>query len=205
MRSQILRSEVGPIAFRAALAAVERADRDAWVDLVLGLDDLPADDASLPRGCVPYLPSPIEKLSQIAEQADVQASDVFVDIGAGVGRAAVVMHLLTGAAALGLEVQRPLVQAARDLTTRLGTERVLVVEGDAATAAGVLGDGSVFFLYCPFGGDRLTKVLAAIESVARTRPIRVCCLDLPLPACSWLELAVQPSEGLAIYRSASAP
>lgn len=190
-----------PSAFRAALAAVAPADRDAWLDRFFGLDEIPADDASLPRGCVPYLPSPIEKLIEIAEHADVRASDVFVDIGSGVGRATVLMHLMTGAAAIGLEIQPQLVQASRDLSARVGASGVAVVEGDAALTAGLAMIGSVFFLNCPFSGARLAKVLAELEAIARTKPVRVCCLDLPLPDCPWLALSAQPSAGLAIYRS----
>jgi SAM-dependent methyltransferase len=204
VRSQLAQKQASPPAFRAALEAVAPADRDAWLDLVFGLDEIPADDASLPRGCVPYVPSPIDKLIQIAEHADVQASDVFVDIGSGVGRATALMHLMTGAAAIGLEIQPPLVEASRELSTRVGGGRVSVVEGDAAITTGRIMSGSVFFLYCPFSGDRLARVLAEVESIARTRPIRVCCLDLPLPACPWLALSSQPSEGLAIYRSNAA-
>jgi hypothetical protein len=114
------------------------------------------------------------------------------------------MHLMTGAAAIGIEIQPRLVLASRDLTTRVGTERVTVIEGDAAATPGLGMVGSVFFLYCPFSGARLANVLAEIESIARTRPVSVCCLDLPLPACSWLALSSQPSEGLAIYRSTGA-
>lgn len=201
MRSQLVRGQASPSAFRAALLAVSPADRDAWIDFVFGLHEIPADDASLPRGCVPYLPSPIDKLLQIAAHADVQPGDVFVDIGSGVGRATLLMHLLTGAAAIGLEIQRPLVLASRDLSARVGAERVAVVEGDAALTTGLIMIGSVFFLYCPFSGTRLAEVLADLESIARTRPLRVCCLDLPLPACPWLTLSSQPSEGLHIYRS----
>ena len=100
-----------------------------------------------------------------------------------------------------LEIQPPLVEAARDLGARIGAGRVAVVEGDAALTAGRMMIGSVFFLYCPFSGERLKTVLAGLESIAQTRPIRVCCLDLPLPECPWLVLSAQPSAGLDIYRS----
>jgi len=40
---------------------------------------------------------------------------------------------------------------------------------------------SVFFLYRPFGGERLARVLGDLEHIARTRELRVCCIDLPLP------------------------
>src|SRR5512143_21677 len=124
----------------------------------------------------------------MVEHAHVQPSNVFVDIGSGLGRTAAFVHLLTGAGVIGIEIQSDLVRAARDLATRLGVRRVSCVEGDAATLTGFIAVGSVFFLYCPFSGERLLKVLADLESIARTRVIRVCCLDLPLPPCPWLTL-----------------
>jgi SAM-dependent methyltransferase len=150
---------------------------------------------------VPYLPCSVDALLQIADHACVQSSDVFVDVGSGVGRAAVLMHVMTGAAAIGLEIQPALVQAARGLATRLGMGRVEIVEGDAALTTGMMLIGSVFFLYCPFSGDRLEKILDDLEPIARTKPIRVCCVDLPLPSRSWLTLTARPSAGLAIFRS----
>lgn len=188
--------------FRAELEAVSAAHRDAWLDRVLGLEEIPPDDAAaLPRGCVPYLPAPIDKLLHVADHARVQPSDVFVDLGSGAGRAAIAIHLVTGAATIGIEIQPALVRTSRELATRFGSERVVFVEGDAAVATAAIASGSVFFLYCPFGGQRLTKLLAALEAIAQARPIRVCCLDLPLPEHAWLALTAQPSAGLDIYRS----
>src|ERR1019366_6891525 len=130
----------------------------------------------------------------------------FVDVGSGLGRAAALVHLLTGARVIGIEIQAELVLAARDLMRRLQISRVSSIEGDAAKLASEVDVGSVFFLYCPFSGDRLMKLLAALEIVARTRMICVCSVDLPLPACPWLTLTeAAPPGDLAIYRSRFPP
>ena len=201
MRWRIQRHRPDPEAFRSALLSVAPTQRDAWLDRVLGLRDLPEDGPDLPRGCVPYFPCSVDALLRMVEQARVRSSDVFVDVGSGLGRAAAFVHLLTGAEGIGIEVQSGLVCAARDLTTRLLGSRVSFVEGDAATLTGVIEIGSVFFLYCPFSGGRLVKVLGDLEVIARTRRIRVCCLDLPLPACPWLTLESPLAGDLAVYRS----
>jgi SAM-dependent methyltransferase len=201
IRALIERGQQDPSTFRAALLRVPSAERDAWVDLVFGLGEIPDDGPELPRGCAPYLPCPVDAVLRMVEQAPVRASDVFVDVGAGLGRAAALVHLLTGAAAVGLEIQPGLVHGARDLAARLLTSRVSCVEGDAAKLAGFITIGSVFFLYCPFSGARLAKMLADLEPIARTRMIRVCCVDLPLPQCPWLTLEPQLSGDLAIHRS----
>jgi hypothetical protein len=180
---------------------VPPSQRDAWLDRVLGIDSFPEDCPHLPRGCVPYLPCPIDVLLRMIDLAGVRHDDVFVDVGSGLGRAATVVHLLTGAAAIGLEIQPHLVRASRDMSARLTLSRVSVLEGDAAQLVGLVTIGSVFFLYCPFSGERLAKVMNDLQGIARTRTIRVCCVDLPLPRCSWLAQVWPRSGDLAVYRS----
>src|SRR5262245_48971326 len=100
-----LSSQRDPLAFRTALIAVPGAERQAWVVRVLGLADIPQDGPDLPRGCVPYLPCSLETLLRMIEVAEIHSGDVFVDIGSGIGRVTALVHLLTGAGALGIEVQ----------------------------------------------------------------------------------------------------
>jgi SAM-dependent methyltransferase len=204
-RSLIVRNLVAPDLFPTPLLRVSPAERDAWVDSVFGLGELPDDGSDLPVGCVPYLPCSVDAILRVVERAPVAPSDVFVDVGSGLGRAAALVRLLTGARVVGLEIQAELVLAARDLMSRLNISGVSCIAGDAADLADVLDVGSVFFLYCPFSGDRLAKVLAALEVVARTRAICVCTVDLPLPPCPWLTPPeAAPPGDLAIYRSRGA-
>ncbi|HXU02838.1 MAG TPA: hypothetical protein VN903_17855 [Polyangia bacterium] len=200
-RRSIERELHDPSAFRAALLDVPAGERDAWVDRVLELDDLPGDGPALPPGGVPYLPCPVDVLLRVVDEAPVRSTDVFVDVGAGPGRAIALVHLLTGAGAIGLEIQPELVRAANGLTGRLGLSRVRCIEGDAATVAAYMVVGSVFFFYCPFSDARLGKVLDDLEPIARTRELRVCGVLVPLPGRSWLTRAPGPDGELEIYRS----
>lgn len=189
-----------PAWFRSALLEVPFTERDAWLDRVLGIDEVYDDGPELPRGSVPYLPCSVEHLLQIVERAPVRASDVFVDLGAGVGRAATLVHLLSGASTIGVEIQPRLVAAARELTARLSLANVTWIEGDAAELDERVASGTVFFLYCPFGGKQLDKVRSHLELIARAKSIRVCCVDLQLPPCNFLTL--RSSEvGLEIFQS----
>ena len=201
LRSLIAVAARDPSAFRATLARIAPGARDACVDRALGLGPIPDDGPELPRGCVPYLPCPVDALLRLVEQARVQASDVFVDVGSGAGRAAALVHLMTGARVIGLEIQPALVAAARDMTARLRLPDVAFVHGDAPQLTAALAAGSVFLLYCPFSGDRLAAVLATLATLARTRTLRVCCVDLPLPPCDWLTPASPPAADLTVYRS----
>lgn len=187
--------------FRDTIERIPHDQRDAWVDEVLGLDGLTDDGPELPAGCVPYLPTSVNTLLRVVDHAEVRASDVFVDVGSGVGRAMALVHFLTGAVSIGLEIQSGLARASRDLSERLNAPRVTVIEGDAIRLSEYLPGGTVFFLYCPFTGVALQKVLGSLESIASVRPIRVCCVHMPLLACSWLTPLSVPSEEIVVYRS----
>jgi SAM-dependent methyltransferase len=205
MRAQLLSGDVSPRAFRAALTSVPEAERDAWVDRVLGIDAVADDGPDLPLGCAPYLPCAVDALLRVIDHANVDSSDVVVDVGAGVGRATTLAHLLTGAGVIGVEIQPELVREAHELASRLNVSRAPVVSGDAVELTGFLAIGTVFFLYCPFTGARLDKVLSDLESIARTRPIRIACVDLMLPPRPWLAIAATPSSDVVVYRSTFFP
>ena len=200
LRRSIVRDGPSPAVFRAALARVAAQDRDAWLDWLWDVDELPEDDPRLPSGCVPYLPCPAATVLEALHDAAVTADDVFVDVGAGLGRVAALTHLLTAAGCIGLEIQPGLVQAARGRAAWLGLHRVTFVEGDAADLVPFMTVGTVFFLYCPFGGARLERVLDGLEAIARTRPIRICCVGMPPLERPWLA-TVSTSADLAVYRS----
>lgn len=186
-------------AFRRALLTVSPLDRDAWVDRVLGIE-LADDGPDLPRDCVPYLPCSVDTLLRTVEAAAIGPNDVFVDIGSGVGRAAVLVHLLTGASTIGIEIQRTLVEQSRRLAARFGV-RMATIEGDASVLAGFMMNGTVFFFYCPFSGPRLDRALDGLEAIATTRPLVVCSVDAPLPPRPWLVPAPARGSDLAVYRS----
>ncbi|MFZ5446512.1 MAG: SAM-dependent methyltransferase [Myxococcota bacterium] len=186
-RMRVGREVVTPPEFRRELDAVTPLDRDAWLDAVLEVDGLIDDGPALPRDGVPYLACPVDAVVRAVELARIGPGDVVVDVGSGLGRAAVLLHWLSGARVVGLEIQPHLVAQSRALAARAQVERFTVLEGDAAVLAPELHDASVFFLFCPFSGERLTRFLSAVEPLARRRELRVATVQLPLPACAWLE------------------
>jgi len=201
LRSLLVKGQATPPMVRAALHEVPRADRDAWVELLWDVGEVPDDDRSLPRGCVPYLPCPVASVLSAVEAAKVTSADVFVDIGSGLGKTAFLVHALTGARTIGLEVQPVLAQAAAMRAAELELARLQFIETDALEWMSGAALGSVFFLYCPFSGQRLQRVLDALEGVARNRPIRVCSVDLPAFERPWLERVPATSADLHVYRS----
>lgn len=174
-----------------ALLRVPFTERDAWIDDALGIDsDAPHDDiADLPRGAVPYLPCGVDAIVRAVVDTPVGADDVFVDLGAGLGRVALLVHLLSGARARGVELQAPLVERARELIRNVGVaEHVDIERGDAAHSR-LLDEGTVFFIYASFSPAVLRDVLRSLENAASTRrrTIRLCAVGFDVPgAVHWL-------------------
>jgi len=201
LRSDLRCGHVTPTIFSAALEQIAPGDRDPWLDLLWNSHEIPVDDPDLPRGCVPYLPCPVAAVLAAIEQAGVTNDDVFVDLGSGLGRAALLVHLMTDAACIGLEIQPKLSRAAQDRAEWAGLSRLRFLQGDAAEMGSVIATGTVFFLYCPFSGSRLQRFLDGLEDIARARPIRLCCVDMPPLEAPWLTRMPSASSEVDVYRS----
>jgi len=180
---------------------VAPAEREAWCDLLWELEEIPDDGAELPPGGVPYLPCPVEIVVKTIQGVAVTSDDVFVDVGSGAGRTLLLAQVLTGASCIGIEIQPALVKLARARAARLNLERTQFVEGDAAERLRFIDRGTVFFFYCPFDGRRVERVLDDLEAIARTRPIRVCCVQMPAIERPWLVPVPSGFVDVDIYHS----
>ncbi|MFT3709111.1 MAG: class I SAM-dependent methyltransferase [Archangium sp.] len=156
------------------------------------MTDVPDDErAVLPRDAVPYLPASVDSVLQFVQNAKLDASDLVVDVGSGIGRAAALIHALCGASVIGIELQPQLVARAR----KFENEHVRFIEGDALL---VTPAATAYFLYCPFSGETLGRWLDALP---RTTEAWLGCVDVPLPSRSWLEALPSPSAELDLYRA----
>lgn len=201
LRARAARAEIASGALREAalldaLLAVPLRDRDAWVDELLGIEPPPPDIPDLPRGAVPYLPCGVDEIVAMVHELPVRPDDELVDLGSGLGRVAMLVHLLSGARTRGIEIQAPLVDRARARCAALGLAAVSFVHGDAADAE---LDGSIFFLYAPFGGDTLARVVHRLDGVARRRPIAIAAVGLELPDAPWRIARSTSSAALTLY------
>lgn len=181
---------------RATLLAVPATDRETFVDTLLAIPEAPPDRPDLPRGAVPYLPAGVDEILAMVTEIPLRAQDHFVDLGAGLGRVALLAHLLSGAAASGIEIQAPLVTLATQCAQDLGLSQVRFQCGDAATEP---LDGSVFFLYSPFSGATLRTVLDRLAQLAAQRPLVIATVGLELPGETWLRPRASSLPALTIY------
>jgi SAM-dependent methyltransferase len=187
----------GP-ALLEALLALRFDERDLWLDELLALPELPADLPGLPSGTVPYWPCDVDAIVRTVREAPVTAADVFVDLGAGLGRPTLLAHLLSGGWGVGVDLQPHLVNHARTAATRLGLDAVQFIVGDAAN--GDIPDGSVYFIYSSFNGAALSRLLAGLKLIAAQRPIVLCAVDFELRE-PWLRERRSTSAELVFYDS----
>lgn len=181
------------------LLAVPPSERDVWVGELLGLAEPPPDIPDLPRGAVPYLPCGVEEILAMVREVPIEPGDEVVDLGSGMGLVVFLAHLLAGVRARGVEIQEPLVRIARARCAELAlTAAVSFVHADAAEAE---LDGSIFFLYAPFNGAMLARVIGRLEAVARRRPIVVCAAGLEFCDVPWLSPRATSSVSLTLYDS----
>ncbi|MEZ4392013.1 MAG: class I SAM-dependent methyltransferase [Polyangiales bacterium] len=199
-RAAIQRGGLRGEALREVIRAAPWRDRERFVDQMLGLPPIPPD-APLPSGAVPYLPSPVDTVLAAAREAPITSRDVFVDVGSGLGRVAMLVHLLTGAVAKGVELQPALVALARARCAELGLKGVSFTQGDATTVAPEALEGSVFYLYAPFNGPMKRRALARLQAIAQTRRVRLCAIDFELSEEAWLRERPSTDLSLTLYVS----
>lgn len=197
-RNEIRSGALRGHALLETLRAVPHIERDAWVDRLFGFEAPPPDDPALPRGAVPYLPCGVDEVLAAVCELPIRRDDDFVDLGSGVGRVVFLVHLLSGARGLGIEIQAPLVGLAISRCNDLETAEVSFTCGDARA---VELDGSVFFLYAPFNGPMLEAVLGRLERVAQRRPIRICAVGIELGHIPWLSTRRSSLPTLSFHES----
>lgn len=170
---------------------------------VLPFDEPAADGGDLPADMVFYQPTPARHILDLLERAGLDAADVLVDLGSGLGHVPLLAAICTGARGVGVERSPALVACARRCAGALGLDEVTFVEQDARAAD--FSGGTLFYLYTPFTGPILRSVLDRLEHEASVRGIRLATLG-PCTAVvageSWLAPVEPPQpDRIALFRS----
>jgi SAM-dependent methyltransferase len=132
-------------------------------------------------------------IRSVARRLKLSREDVFYDIGCGMGRMLCVVARQQIRKCVGIELLEPLCETARHNSLRLRGRKtpIEILCADAATAD--LSDGTVYYLFNPFGKDTLRDFLANLEtSIARNpRKLRLVyynsAYESILEASGWLQ------------------
>jgi SAM-dependent methyltransferase len=178
---------------------------DVFLNGVLDIGMTPAETTPLLPEMIGYYPTPAHVILALIEQARLSAHDVFYDLGAGLGRVALLVGLLTAAQVKGVEFEPAYCAYAQQRAHNLHLRRVTFINADARAVD--YADGSVFFLYTPFTGRLLQEVLVKLRAEACTRTISIatygaCTRDVMQQP--WLQPTVQQTfthDTLAFFSS----
>jgi len=109
-------------------------------------------------------------LHAIVRRLKPAREDVFYDIGCGMGRVLCLVARRQIRKCVGIELFEPLCQMARQNALRLRGRKtpILVNCEDAATAD--LSDGTIYYLYNPFGKETLQDFLANLKTSVSRAP-----------------------------------
>jgi hypothetical protein len=107
----------------------------------------------------------------MAERAAFNKNDLFFDLGSGLGQVVILVHLLTGAAARGVEYEPAYWHYAATCASHLHLSNVQFVNLEARM--GDYSHGTVFFMYTPFEGCMLEEMLTILKKEAAKRRIRI--------------------------------
>jgi SAM-dependent methyltransferase len=164
----------------AELVALPVDARDAAVERLLGIVSDESLRASPGPELLGYHASGLSPVFYALMEAPVTERDVFVDLGSGLGKVAALARLISGARALGIEVQQNLVERSPKL------DGVRYVHADVRDAP--LDEGTVFFLYNPCTGGARKVLMERLHEVAQRHAIVVCALgmDVEHGTESWL-------------------
>ena len=152
---------------------LEYDNLDVLVAGLLGTDRMPDDDPAetLPE-MIAYQPTPARIILEIVRQTGLSPHDTFVDVGSGLGVVPTLVSLLSGAAAIGIEVQASYCRHADECVRRLNISNVRFVCQDARQAD--FSMGTVFYMYTPFKGAMLQQVLERLHAEGLRRRFRLC-------------------------------
>jgi hypothetical protein len=162
---------------------------------------MPEQTKDLEPEMVYYQKTPARIIFELVEKAQFAAEDVFFDLGSGLGQAAILVNLLAGITAIGIEFEPAFCEYATDCAEDLNLSGVTFINADARKVN--YNEGTVFFMYTPFKGEMLQEVLDKLRRESLLRKIKImtygpCTAQVAME--SWLNCAGPTDDN--IYKPA---
>ena len=150
--------------------------RDHYCDKKLGVETSECyfhssnSSASVYKDMHIHRPIPYDKLQKVMDYLRPGQDDVFVDIGCGKGRAIFFTAMQKLKKVIGVELDKMLVDAAKEnlKNARFNNTPVEIVHADAAVFDAK--DGTIFFMFNPFGPNTVKKVVDNIKKSLAVNP-----------------------------------
>lgn len=201
LRERLYAGTYRPDDLRAQLAQLPSYELDAWTRRLFELHREPPTTVALGPEGVGYITTHVVQVLEMA--SELTPADVFYDLGSGLGFVPILISWLTGARAIGIEIEPAFVARAREQATKLGLgEKVSFLEKDLREQD--YPDATAVFMFYPVRGASLEAVIAKVEARGRAHPLKVYSLGLsgqPLVDQPWIEVRGQSPSGLLALQS----
>lgn len=182
-------------AFVARLREVSVEIRDHLIEEILDIAYPPLEETPLPRDAIPYCPSGLAEILFTLENADLGPEKTLVDLGSGLGKVVLLVALLTGARACGVEIDPRLVSCARAAARSLRLDNAHFIEGDIRDIP--LPRADVYYMYIPL--IHSTAVVGRLAALAAEQRILLFSQALDLKHLPWLRAGKAASYWLEMY------
>ncbi|MEN8172311.1 MAG: hypothetical protein ABFS03_05465 [Chloroflexota bacterium] len=156
-------------------------------------------------GMVRYEPTPASVILELVDKINFTKNDVFYDLGSGLGKVVGLVNILTGVSCVGVEFEPSYYNYATQRAAFLNLDNIRYINSDARSTN--YSDGTVFFLFNPFGGKIFETVFEILHQESFKRQITVCSYGtstVPIAELPWLHIADQNfihDFKLAIFKS----
>jgi hypothetical protein len=181
---------------------------DIFTNGLFLFEEIPEQTRELEPEMVYYQKTPARVVFELAAKTRFMATDVFFDLGSGLGQVAILVHLLAGIRVIGVELEPAFCGYARNCAAALHLTDVEFVNADARKAD--YSRGTIFFMFTPFRGAILREVLEMLRKEALARKITILTYgpcSAEVAAQGWLYPATADSDDsytLRVFSSRSA-
>ncbi|SHM80774.1 class I SAM-dependent methyltransferase [Mucilaginibacter sp. OK098] len=170
---------------------------DVFINGLSPFQAMPEQTKDLEPEMVYYQKTSARVVFELVEKAHFMKEDVFFDLGAGLGQAAILVNLLAGITVKGVEFEPAYCNFARDCAAGLNLPNVTFINVDARKAD--YSEGTVFFMFTPFKGEIMEEVLEVLRKESLKRKIKIitygpCTAQVALQ--SWLHSAFSKDDNI---------
>lgn len=144
---------------------------DIFINGLISFPPIPPPTRDLETGMVYYQKTPARIIFELVEKSQFTIEDVFFDLGSGLGQPLILVNLLTGIETNGVEFDPAFCGYACECAAELNLSNINFINADARTVN--YSNGTIFFMYTPFKGEILNKVLSALKNESLQRKIKI--------------------------------
>ena len=144
---------------------------DILINGLITNQPIPEQTKNLEPEMVYYQKTPAKIVFEFVKQSHFTKEDIFFDLGSGLGQLAILVNLLTGIKAKGVEFEPSFCEYARNCAMDLNLTNVGFLNVDARKAD--YSEGTIFYLFTPFKGRMLEEVLDLLKNEALQRKIKI--------------------------------